>query len=65
LKERQLELAMRIEQHQKDESEYRTTLESLISVALRAAAIFESSKIEQKRELIAFVLSNLKLRGKS
>ncbi len=64
LKERHLELAMRIEQHQKGESVYRTTLESLISVASRAAAIFESSKIEQKRELIAFVFSNLRLKGK-
>ena len=64
LKERYLELAMRIEQHQKGESVYRTTLESLISVASRAAAIFESSKIEQKRELIAFVFSNLRLKGK-
>ena len=55
---------MRIEQHQKGEGEYRTTLESLISVASRAAEIFERSKIEQKRQLIAFVFSNLKLRGK-
>jgi len=55
---------MRIEQHQKGEGEYRTTLESLISVASRAADIFERSKIEQKRQLIAFVFSNLKLKGK-
>ena len=55
---------MRIEQHQKGEGEYRTTLESLISVASRAAAIFERSKIEQKRQLIAFVFSNLALKGK-
>ena len=64
LKERHLELEMRIEQHQKGEGVYRTTLESLISVASRAAAIFERSKIDQKRELIAFVFSNLRLKGK-
>jgi site-specific DNA recombinase len=40
------------------------TLESLISVASRAAEIFERSKVEQKRQLIAFVFSNLRLRGK-
>ncbi len=40
------------------------TLESLMSVASRAAAIFERSKIEQRRQLIAFVFSNLALRGK-
>jgi hypothetical protein len=33
-------------------------------VASRSAEIFERSKIEQKRELIAFVFSNLRLRGK-
>ena len=55
---------MRIEQHQKGEGEYRMTLESLMSVASRAAAIFERSKIEQRRQLIAFVFSNLALRGK-
>ena len=64
LKGRQNEIALRIDQHQDGEGDYRTTLESLISVASRAADIFESSKTEQKRELIAFVFSNLRLRGK-
>jgi len=36
----------------------------LISVASRAAELFERSKTEQKRELLAFVFSNLRLRGK-
>jgi site-specific DNA recombinase len=64
LKERQTEIALRIEQHQQGEGDYRTTLESLISLASRAAEIFDRSKIEQKRELVAFVFSNLRLRGK-
>jgi hypothetical protein len=64
LKGRQNEIALRIDQHQDGEGDYRTTLESLISVASRAADIFERSKTEQKRELIAFVFSNLRLRGK-
>jgi site-specific DNA recombinase len=33
-------------------------------LASRAAELFERSKIEQKRELIAFVFSNLRLNGK-
>jgi hypothetical protein len=57
LKERQAEIAAQIEQHQQGDGEYRTTLESLISLASRAAELFERSKIEQKRELIAFVFS--------
>jgi hypothetical protein len=57
LKGRQAEIAAQIEQHQQGDGEYRTTLESLISLASRAAELFERSKIEQKRELIAFVFS--------
>jgi len=38
-----------IEQHQKGEGDYRTTLETLISAASRAAELFERSKTEQKR----------------
>jgi site-specific DNA recombinase len=64
LKERQTEIGLRIEQHQQGDGDYRTTLESLISLASRAAELFEGSKPEQKRELIAFVFSNLRLRGK-
>jgi DNA invertase Pin-like site-specific DNA recombinase len=64
LKDRQVEIATRIEQHQEGEGRFVTTLESLISVASRAAELFERSEIEQKRQLIAFVFSNLRLRGK-
>ena len=64
LKERQIAIAARLEQHQQGDGDYRTTLESLISLASRAAELFERSKTEQKRELIAFVFSNLRLRGK-
>src|ERR1700726_3403237 len=64
LKERQAEIATCIDQHQQGDGEYRTTLESLISLASRAAEIFERSKTEQKRQLLAFVFSNLRLRGK-
>jgi len=64
LKERQTEIALRIEQHQQGEGDFRTTLESLISLASRAAELFERSKAEQKRQLLAFVFSNLQLRGK-
>jgi site-specific DNA recombinase len=63
LKERQTQIALRIEQHQNGEGSFRTTLASLVSLASRAAEIFERPKIEQKRQLIAFVFSNLRLRG--
>jgi DNA invertase Pin-like site-specific DNA recombinase len=65
LKARQAEIALRIEQHQKGEGDFRTTLERLISLASRAAELFERSKTEQKRRLVGFVFSNLRLRGKT
>jgi hypothetical protein len=34
-------------------------------VAPRAAELFERSKTERKRDLLAFVFSNLRLRGKT
>ena len=64
MKERQTEIGLRIEQHQKGDGDYRITLEGLISLASRAVELFERSKAEQKRELIAFVFSNLRLKGK-
>lgn len=64
LKDRQVEIAARIEQHQKGDNDFRTTLEGLISVASRAAEIFQRSKPEQKRQLLALVFSNLRLKGK-
>jgi len=64
LKQQQAEIAVRIEEHQKGEGDFRTTLESLISLASRAAELFERSKTEQKRQLLAFVFLNLRLKGK-
>lgn len=49
--------------HQEGDNSFKTTVESLFSLASKAYDIFESSKIEQKRQLIAFVFSNLTLRG--
>jgi hypothetical protein len=64
LKDRQVDIATRIEQHQEGDGSFVITLESLISIASRAAELFERSEIQQKRQLIAFVFSNLRLTGK-
>jgi len=64
LKDRQAEIAARIEQHQKGDSDFRMTLECLISVASRSAELFQRSKPEQKRQLLGLVFSNLRLNGK-
>ena len=41
------------------------TLISLLNICSKAPELFASSKVEQKRQLINFLLSNLKLRGKT
>jgi site-specific DNA recombinase len=64
LKQHQAEIGLRVAQHEKGDGDFRITLESLISLASRAGELFERSTIEQKRQLIAFVFSNLRLRGK-
>ena len=64
LKARQIEMALPIEQHEQGDGEFRATLETLISVDSRAADIFARSKTEQTGQLVAFVFSNLRLRGK-
>jgi hypothetical protein len=56
---KETEIALQMEQHQKSEGDFRTTLESLISLASRVAELFERSKTEQKRQLIAFVVFEL------
>ena len=64
LKQQQVEIAARIEQHQTGDDAFRTTLEALISAASRAAELFERSKTEQRRKLVSLVFSNLRLNGK-
>ncbi len=63
LKQRQHEINIQTANHEKGDDSFRTTVESLLSVASQAYEIFESSKIEQKRQLIGFVFSNLQLKG--
>lgn len=63
LKERQHEIAVMMGNHEKGDDTFKTTVEALFSLASKAYENFESSKIEQKRQLIAFVFSNLALKG--
>ncbi len=63
LKQRQHEIEIQMANHSAGDDSFRTTVESLFSIASQAYQIFESSKIEQKRQLIGFLFSNLQLRG--
>ncbi len=64
LKQRRYELTDRLSRITKADEEYSITLISLLNICSRAPELFESSKVEQKRALINFLLSNLQLRGK-
>ena len=64
LKQRQLELNDKLKRVIIADESYSITLITLLNICSRAPELFESSKVEQKRQLINFLLSNLKLRGK-
>ena len=65
LKEKQYKLTDRLKSVTEADENYSLTLISLLNICSRAPELFASSKVEQKRQLINFLLSNLKLRGKT
>jgi hypothetical protein len=65
LKQRQYGLNDKLKRIIEADENYSITLIALLNICSRAPELFESSKVEQKRQLINFLLSNLKLRGKN
>lgn len=64
LSDRQDFLNNQTQKHTEANKEFMIGSSYLLRLSQKALEIFESSKPEQKRRLIAFVLSNLKLEGK-
>ena len=64
LKEKQYKLTEKLKSLTEADENYSMTLISLLNICSKAPKLFGSSKVEQKRQLINFLLSNLKLRGK-
>lgn len=60
---RQQEINQQLEQHHKGNEHFKIALTSLITLASRAYDLFESSTIDEKRQLIGYVFSNLELKG--
>jgi len=58
-------LDLKLKQHTEADEKFGITVNYLLNLASRAYQLFESSKIEQKRQLINFLLSNLRLKGKT
>ena len=63
LKQRQYELNEKLQTSTEADEKFSMTVTTLMDIASQAHELFESSKVEQKRKIIGFVLSNLQLRG--
>lgn len=60
---RQQEINQLLEQHHKGNEQFKIALSSLVSLASHAYDIFASSTIDEKRQLLGYVFSNLELEG--
>lgn len=64
-KDKQQQLLVKIKSYDNANTNYYTTANQVLSLAQRATEIFESSEIEEKRQLLQFVFQNLELNGKN
>ncbi len=65
LKQRQYQIHQELGAHHAADDSFKITVSTLLSVASRAHELFMSSKNEQKRQLLNFMFSNLKLNGQN
>jgi len=63
-KEKQVELEAKMQSYTDADENYYLTANMTLNLAKRAYEIFESSEISEKRQLLNFLLQNLKLEGK-
>jgi site-specific DNA recombinase len=63
-KGRQYEIVDEIGRHEKGDEAFHITANQVMNLAKRAWELFESSDVDEKRQLLNFVLQNLKLEGK-
>lgn len=64
-KEKQHDTALRLEELTNADENYHITAATLFSLANRALEIFESSEVNEKRQLLNFLLQNCRLSGKN
>lgn len=65
LNERQQRLAIELEEHTKADTDYKTTIATVFSMAQRAEELFLSSEVDEKRQLLNFLLQNPVVNGKN
>lgn len=64
MKQRQYDIDGQLKSYTKADEQFGITVSYLLDVVSRAVDLFESSKADQKRQLVNLVLSNLELKGK-
>jgi site-specific DNA recombinase len=64
-KARQGEIIEQMARHEKADHNFYVTANMVMNLAARAKEIFESSEVDEKRQLLNFVFQNLKLEGKN
>ena len=64
LKQKQYEITDQLNKITQADKEHSITLIKLLDICSRAYELFESSRVDQKKQLINFLLSNLRLRNK-
>ena len=63
-KEKQAEINEEIQRYTDADENYYLTANTMLNLAQKALGIFESSEVNEKRQLLNFLLQNLKLQGK-
>jgi len=63
-KEQQNDVMFKMRRYDKADEKFYLTANQVLSLAQRAAEIFERSETHEKRQLVNFVFQNLKLNGK-
>lgn len=58
-------LKIELDEHDKADHDYQTTVATVFSVARRAKEIFESSELNEKRQFLSYLLQNPHVKGKT
>jgi len=64
-KNREFAILQKMEGHAKDDESFHIAANMILSLARRARQIFESSAVDEKRQLLNFVFQNLELKNKN
>lgn len=65
LKEKQYAINVRMEEYTRADENYYIVANTVLSLSNRALEIFESSEVNEKRQLLNFLLQNCRLSGKN